>query len=85
MRKLLRFKDGESYELSPITYDEFILCKQLYVECGSDIEFEHFLREHDYHELSEFHFEHETEDRELMSGIEYWVEVQDQCEGENNT
>ncbi len=75
IRKFLVYADGERYELSPITYDEFILCKDLYKEGGSDIEFSKFLRDHEYHELSDFHFE--ENDRDLVAGMEYWVEVEE--------
>ena len=77
MRKFLVYNDGQRYELSPIRYEEFVLCKELYKEGGSDIEFDAFLRKHEYHELNEFHLYHEAEDRGLIAGVEYWVEIED--------
>jgi len=56
------------YELTPITYEEFLL-SPLYREGCSDIEYNNFLQEHNYHELDEFNLKDLEKDQEYFIAI----------------
>lgn len=63
MRKFLVFPDGERYELSPLTEDEFKQLDQW--SGGSDGAFREFLAINDFHEIDSF-------DDSLLSDC-HWV------------
>lgn len=52
MRKFLVFPDGGEFELTPLTYKEFVQIDR-YVG-GSDIAWVHFLRVNGFHDLDDF-------------------------------
>lgn len=52
MKKTLVFKDGERAELSPLTYDEFVL-RNIWLG-GSDTAFDSWKRKNGYVEISDY-------------------------------
>lgn len=52
MKKYLILADGEKFELSPLTYDEFLIACEW--NGGSDTAYAAFLRQNKYREVDDF-------------------------------